>query len=299
MEITPENIRALRTNVITSFREGYEETPVFYPRVAMTVPSSTTQNDYSWMAQLPSMQEWIGQRAIRNFSSHAYTIQNKTWELTFGVNRDHIEDDNLGTYASIVEAHGEAARKHPDELVADLFNNGQTYTAFDGQNFFDTGHPVAYYDSSKGTYSNYSASGLGLTQDNFHTVRETMMAYKGDGGRSLKVTPDLTIVPVQLEKEALEVLMAEKKAGGADNVTFRMTDLLVVHELTDAAAWFQAVTRKRIKPFVFQSRRPLSIQSKRADTDITVIEQNEIRFYADARYNVGVTLPFLIYKAKA
>lgn len=299
MEITPENILALRTQVLTMFRMGYEETDVWYPRVAMTVPSSTSQNDYSWMAQLPSMEEWIGARTLRSLASHAYTIKNKRWELTFEIDRDDLDDDNLGTYVGIIEAHGEAARKHPDELMAALFNDGESTLCFDGQNFYDTDHPVAFYDSSKGTYSNYSASGMALTQDNFHIVRSTMINYKGDGGRSLKVLPDLLVIPPALEKEALEIVMAEKNASGASNVTFRMADVLMIPELTADDAWYHLVTRKRIKPYVFQSRRPLAVQAKLDPSNLVVLEQNAYRYYADARYNVGVTLPFLAYKAVA
>ena len=44
------------------------------------------------------MREWIGDREIQNLSASDYTIKNKDYELTVGVDRNDIEDDTLGIY---------------------------------------------------------------------------------------------------------------------------------------------------------------------------------------------------------
>ncbi len=300
MDLTPANIRALRTTVNKDFRDAYDETEIFYPKIAVTIPSSSSQNDYAWMASLPQMREWVGPRVVNNLITHSHVIVNKTFELTFGALRDDIEDDNLGIYTTIAQANGEAARKHPDSLMVTLLQTGDTVLAFDGQFYFDTDHPVARLDAGLGTYSNFQSSGQALTQDNFFAVRATMMSYKSDGDRPLKIMPDLIIVPPALEKDALEIVQAERNANGSSNISFRLSDMLVIPELAgEDTTWYTAATNRRIKGLVFQTRRPLNFQAKNRVDDEVVLEDNMVKFYTDARYNAGVSLPFLMHKSAA
>jgi phage major head subunit gpT-like protein len=82
-------------------------------------------------------------------ASHAYTIVNKKFESSVGVPRDAIEDDEIGVYGPLFQEMGRAAKAHPDELVFDMLKAGLTTTCYDGQNFFDTDHPL--YLNSDGT----------------------------------------------------------------------------------------------------------------------------------------------------
>lgn len=298
MDITPAEIKALRTDFYSDFRKGYDEAPVFYPMLSSTVPSSSKQNDYGWMAQLPGMRQWLGERVVNNLVTHNYALLNKTWENTLGVQREDIEDDNLGVYSTVFEEQGRAARKHPDQLHSDLLKTGHSELCFDGQNFFDTDHPVALKNSGLGTYSNYTASGMDLTSDNIITVRSTMAAYKGDGDRTLNVQPRLCVIPPALLGKALAVFQKEFSANGASNVTFQMMDILEVPELSgDDTTFYVADVSRPIRPLIHQARRPLAFQAKNRVDDDVVLEENQVRFYADARYNAGYGLPFLAYKA--
>jgi phage major head subunit gpT-like protein len=58
------------------------------------------------------------------------------------VDRNDIEDEQLGFYNPIVAALAQEARKHPEKLLADLMSAGFTTACYDGQYFFDTDHPV-------------------------------------------------------------------------------------------------------------------------------------------------------------
>jgi phage major head subunit gpT-like protein len=300
MDLTPANVRALRTTFNRDFRSAYDTTPVWYQLLATTVPSSSKQNDYGWMADLPNMREWLGPRVINNLVTHSYSLLNKTWEMSFGVPREDIEDDNLGVYSEVSAAHGEAARKHPDQLFVSLLQNGHTTLCFDGQYFFDTDHPVAPKDSTAGTYSNYVASGAALAAATYTTARTTMMSYKGDSTRPLGIMPNLLVVPPALEVTAKSIVEVQKNASGADNVLFGTASVMVVPELAGQdTTWYLLATQRRIKPFVFQSRRPLAFTAKNQREDEVVLVDNQLRFYADARYNAGYSLPFLAYKAAA
>ena len=63
------------------------------------------------------MKEWIGEREIQNLADKAYNITNKHFEMTVGVNRDDIEDDNLGMYTLQMQQMGQSAKEHQDILA--------------------------------------------------------------------------------------------------------------------------------------------------------------------------------------
>ena len=94
------------------------------------------------MGKLPKVREWIGPRVIQNIAESDYTIKEKKFELTVGVDRDDIETDNLGVYSTLFESIGEATVLDPEQLIWDLLKAGFSTNCYDGQYFFDTDHPV-------------------------------------------------------------------------------------------------------------------------------------------------------------
>lgn len=146
MILNATSLRSLYTGFSTAFLAGFAGVAASYGLVAMTVPSSTRSNEYGWMGQMPRIQEWLGDRQVKNLSLSNYTIRNRSFELTVGVNREDIEDDNLGIYAPMFTELGRSAATFPDELVWPLLKAGFTTNCYDGQYFFDTDHPVIAAD---------------------------------------------------------------------------------------------------------------------------------------------------------
>ncbi len=149
MIITPASISALMTSYKKDFQSGLTSAPSQYQKIAMTVPSSSKSNTYGWLGKFPTLREWIGPRVIKQMQAHGYTVNNKTYEGTVGIPRDDFEDDNLGVYKPVFEEMGRAAGVQPDELTFELLANGFTQPCYDGNNFFDTEHPV--YPTVDGT----------------------------------------------------------------------------------------------------------------------------------------------------
>jgi phage major head subunit gpT-like protein len=157
MEITPANIQKLQTSFRALYNQGKASVQSTYKTVAMEVPSSTRSNNYGWMNELPKMREWLGARVVNNISAQTFEIVNKPFELTIGVNRANIEDDDLGVYSMRFIAMGESVEQQPDELVWDMFKRGTSTLCYDGQFFFDSDHPVQLENGTMGTVSNFYA----------------------------------------------------------------------------------------------------------------------------------------------
>ncbi|KGD95685.1 Mu-like prophage major head subunit gpT family protein [Rhizobium sp. YS-1r] len=136
------NLDRIFTGFKGAYAKGFDGAKSVYPTVAMTVPSTTSEEIYGWLGQLPRMREWIGDRVIKNLSAHGFTIKNRKFESTVSVPRERIEDDHYGIFAPAFEELGKAAAEHPDELIFDLLAKGFTSECYDGQYFFDTDHPV-------------------------------------------------------------------------------------------------------------------------------------------------------------
>ena len=61
--------------------------------------------------------QWLGSRVIQALEAHAYTIVNKTFEDTVGIERERIEDDQYGVYSPVIEQLGWDSKTHPDQLI--------------------------------------------------------------------------------------------------------------------------------------------------------------------------------------
>lgn len=155
--VNAATLTALNTAIKKTFQNGLDSVEPEYTQIATVVPSSTASNTYDWLGELPEMREWIGERVLKDITTHAYSIVNKLYESTIAVKRTDIEDDNLGTLTPLAQAHGRRASQHPDKLVFDALKTGHEKMCYDGQNFFDTDHPV---------YPNHDGTGVATTVSN-------------------------------------------------------------------------------------------------------------------------------------
>jgi len=149
MIITPSAITALNVNYRREFQAAFTAANSKYQLISTVIPSSTKSNTYGWLGKFPKMREWIGDRVFNDMKAHSYAITNKDWEASVAVDRNDIEDDNLGTYTPLMQEMGYSAATYPDELVFPLLKAGFTTACYDGQNFFDAEHPV--YPNHDGT----------------------------------------------------------------------------------------------------------------------------------------------------
>lgn len=293
MLINNANLRTLGTGFNGAYKRGLDQAASMLSVIATTINSTTSQNEYGWLGKMKGMREWLGDRVVNSIATHGYTIKNKDWEDTVEVDRNDIEDDNIGIYSPLFEEMGRATAAHPDELAWSLLRDGFNQLCYDGQNFFDTDHPVLDANGDVQSVSN-SGGGAGTpwfliddtralkpiifqqrkaaqfvskdspTDENvfrrkkflygvdarynvgfgywqfaygskqaldaaaYAAARAAMQGMKGDYGRPLGLKPTLLVVPPALEAAGLEILNAERDAGGATNVWKGTAKLVVV-----------------------------------------------------------------------
>jgi phage major head subunit gpT-like protein len=161
MYINAGNLKTLFVAFKAAFKQGLGQAESQYLQIATTVPSTTGTEEYGWLGSFPSLREWVGDRVINGVKSHGYTIKNKPFEMTVGVPRTAIEDDQYGVFTPMMQEMGRATAAHPDELVFGLLKSGTSQACYDGQYFFDTDHPVTNADGTISSQSNVDSTGGG------------------------------------------------------------------------------------------------------------------------------------------
>ena len=155
MIINSPNLRALFTGFKANFMEGLGQAPKDHEFFCTPVNSTTLDEEYPWLGELPGMREWVDERFLHNLKSEGYKLRNKDWEDTVTVPRNAIRDDRYGVYATPMRALGTAASSQPCELAYATLKTGDSSLCYDGQFFFDTDHPVITPNGSQATVSNY------------------------------------------------------------------------------------------------------------------------------------------------
>lgn len=281
MLITPAVIQALQTSFSTIFKRAYRDTPTFWARLATRVPSNTKTNTYGWMQSLLQMRRWVGPRVIQGMSAKSYLLENEPYEATLGVDRDEIEDDQLGLFDARVAELARVGARLPDQLVLEALQNGETNTGFDGKAFFATDHDL----DPAGAQSNLTD--VPFNPGGWAFVRATMQSYTGEDGRPLGANPNLVVIPPEYEFMAKHIFNAEYAPGGGSNVQKAEASYLVIPELAGSTDWYALDVSAPIKPFIFQDRRAVQLVAKTAVTDDNVFLLREFLWGVDGRGAAG------------
>jgi len=141
LDINAATLRGIYTGLSTAFNGRFASVQSYYQMLAMTVNSTTAQNEYPRLDDLPGFREWFGDRVVHDLSASTYVIRNREFEKTIAIKRSQIEDDSFGFFTNVAGQMGQDAAEFPDQLVFPLVKSADTIKCYDGQYFFDTDHP--------------------------------------------------------------------------------------------------------------------------------------------------------------
>lgn len=225
MIITQTNLQLFFTAFETRFWTAYGTAPVVKDRLATTYPVGTEQWVSGWVGMLDKARPWIGSRITRTPAPQTYLVQVFPFELTESIDQFRLEDDQYGIYNPTVTFMGMQMAKSPDYQFRDLLQNqgffGTTAAqqGIDGLSFFNTAHPVDFWDPSKGTYTNdYTNGGVtvngiliggALSGNAFATVYEDMATYKSESGESWGIMADLAVTGPKLKLTMDTILQSQ------------------------------------------------------------------------------------------
>ena len=144
--------KALRGIFMKSYSNG--ENPADVMPMIMETTSTSNKEKYGWLGNVPDLSEWKDSRKLHGLSDYDYEIPNKPYEGTLQVDRDDIDDDQLGGIKIRIGDLAIKARLHPRKLFYELIKNGETGLCFDGLPFYSASHK---YKGVAGVQSNLIA----------------------------------------------------------------------------------------------------------------------------------------------
>ena len=158
MDITFPALASITDAVNIAYRDGLQGgAPSVYDQFCYDATSVGSEEVYPFMAGLPGLREWVGERVVHSLSMTTFSIYNRTWENTIAVKRENIEDDKFHTLIQPARLLGGNVKAFPDIQIASLLKNGHTTPTYDGQNFFDLAHPNYTSTGAATTVANYQA----------------------------------------------------------------------------------------------------------------------------------------------
>jgi len=290
MIVNEANLTAVFINLKTIFNKAFDKAPSTWEKTTMLVPSTSGQNDYAWLSNFPKMRKWLGDKVIKSLEAFKYTVVNDDFEATVEVDRNHIDDDQIGIYEPQAKDAGFSSAQLPDEIDADLKNDSFTTECFDGQYFYDNDHEVDGSSvSNVGTVALSAASNVAAAAS-YGVARLAIMTVTDDEGRPLGLIPNLLEVPPALEATGKLLVENPKLADDTPNPYHGTAELVVNPRLTSSTAWFLHVTNRPLKPFVYQLRKaPVFVQQVDMQAD-NVFLRKKFRFGAEARAAGGYGL---------
>jgi phage major head subunit gpT-like protein len=292
--VTRDFVRMFNPAVKALFQDAYDAQRNLASSLATFVDSSLPQEDYSFIGQIPIMQQWTDERSIKALKEYGFTITNKKFEATIGIQREVLEDERWGAIKMRIMGLADAAVAHYDQILFSLINgNGNAY---DGTAFYHANHS----NLTSGASSALSATSLA-------TGVAAMRKQKLDNGEPMDVNPTHLLVPPDLEMVARQLVNssfypseagAGKPGNMATNIWRGQFEVVVSPRLTTATEWHLLDCSKRVKPFIVQQRVPITLESMDTDRESdSVFLRDEFLYGVRSRDNAGFGLYQLAYKS--
>lgn len=299
------------------FQAAFDATKVYWNLYGTEMPSGSERTVHSWLEQQTGLREWVGARIINNVIARDYTLANKLFELTIGLDANKVADDTFGVFGPAVDQIGQQSALWPDDQMTATLIAGITKLCWDGQYFFDTDHPVDLDDGSKGTYSNkLIGAGYDLTADPiaaWDAVSATAMEVLDTAGRPVMTeAPDTIMCSPRLRRYAMVVAnagltaQAIKNAALTDNVggagvtnVFEGSVRVIVNSRLPSAGnvWYALKTSGPIRPLIWQLREAPMLTARNQPDDPKVFDENTFLYGVKARGAAGYSFPWLAYRA--
>ena len=181
MELNAGNYEALWLGFNQVFSEWFQQTPTQWETFAMRTESTTSESVYPWLGQTTMFREWLGDRVVQNLALHGFSIKNRSFENTVGVNRDAIDDDQYGVYKPMFAQLAQDAKRHPDQLVYSLLKQGETALCYDGQPYFSADHPVGLQGKEVSVSNDQGGAGPAwYLIDNTRAIKPMIVQFRKD-----------------------------------------------------------------------------------------------------------------------
>lgn len=289
--------KGLRAEFLKAFNNG--ESPADVMDMIMETVSTSNAEKYGWLGEVAQLTEWKDERTLRGLADFDYSIPNKDYESTIKVNKNVMEDDQLGAVKIRIRDLAMRAKTHPRKLFFDQLIAGEVELGYDGVPFFSNSHNESGF--AQDNLLDYTVAGSVPTTAEFQAAfikaRAQLRGFKDDqneprneGELKLKV-----VASHDLEGVIDEVLTATLLNNTTNTLKGAATKL--VSSRLSGNDWYLMDTSGEIKPMIIQKRSPITFESQ--EKGERAFMRKELLYGVDYRVGFGFGVWYKAVKNKA
>lgn len=280
--------KGLRADFLKAFNNG--EDPSGVMPLIMTTQSSSDSEKYGWLGQVPQLTEWKDERKLRGLLDYDYSIPNKDYEATLSVDKNVMDDDQLGATKVRVRDLAARAKTHSRKLFIDALVNGTTDLCYDGVPFFSNSH--AESGTAQDNLLSYTVAGAAPTAaemaTGFKASRAAIRSFTDDQGEPVNEGElDLYIVASPEIEGVIDDVISADLISNSTNTLKGAAKKLISSRLT-GQDWYLLDAGGVIKPLVMQNRKPITFES--LEKGERAFMRKELLFGVDYRVGFGYGL---------
>lgn len=250
------------------FSSVIESDPAMLPVLCNIMPTTKRTTEMPRLGAVPQLSEWKGKRKISKLTRSKYSVIVKDFQASLEIDRNDVDDDQLGGIMMTLGQFGDRAANHPIKLLSEAIENGTTNATYDGVSAFNNAHPArGEQTAAQDNIVSYSGSTVANFQTDLGAAKAQMRRFVDEANEPFtqNVSQLLAVVPPELEQTALQVLFAQTFDTGGENTYRGQADLWVNPRLTASNEWYLFNVGMRIKPFVFLDRQRLQVATRGFD----------------------------------
>lgn len=212
-------------------------------------------------------------------------MKNKDYEATIAVDKNAFEDDKFGQVKIRVQQLASTAARGYDKFLAKTIEANPI--CYDGQNFFDTDHPIG----EDGTVAVNVFTSKALTVSNAKDLLTAMTQFTDDNGDNYGVRATHIVVPTGLEYTAKAIFnpgVVGVTTDPASAVLSGAVEVVVLPTLTSQTTYYFIDMSQGVSPFIYQNRKEIQFVALDQDNDIEVFMRKTYYYGVDARFAFGV-----------
>lgn len=288
--------KGLRADFLKAFNNG--ENPQEIMGMVMETTSSSDSEKYGWLGESPQMEQWLDERKLRGLKDFDYSIPNKDYEATLKVNKNVMDDDQLGAVKVRIADLAAVARNHPRKLFFDQLVAGETDLGYDGVPFFSLVH-----NESGSNQVNLSTETIaGSTQTSAEFAAEFQVARGGlrkltddNGEPRNEGAMDLVIVASPDLENVVDKIIGAELLNNETNTLKGAAKKVISSRLT-GNDWYLMNMAGTLKPMVMQKRKAITFESM--DKGERAFMRKELLFGVDYRVGFGFGVWYKAFKIK-
>lgn len=302
--IFSSELDAVNNMVTALFRNSFSEAQNNLPFMDVATDlgkSSHKTRQFDWLGDAPEVTDVThGTLRTSGLNRFNYSISHVIYKLALRIPLSDLETDSLGQIPARITGAARKMSGHPGRLGFDKLEANPT--AYDGAALFAN---TRAYGSAANVDNLLAGSGTSAAQiaADLQTLRATMMRFENDQGEPMELSPNVLVIPPELEGTFRQVLQPLPVAQ--DNTTVVGVippqfgnrwqaagyTVYTLARLSDSNNWFGLHTGEEVNPFIYSWVSQPQPQNSPSSNDKSAIDDDELVYVFRGHYNVGVTLP--------